>query len=61
MDAMNEMFRKECEELGIDYSEFPFDFPNNARMDCCSLFKAMLWILKKRQDKTLEAVALMGT
>ena len=54
---MNEMFRKECEEMGINYSKFPFDFPDGARMDCCSIFKAMMWILKKRQEK-METVKI---
>lgn len=51
---MNEMFEKECEELGIPYEEFPFDFAVSNRIDFPALAKAMMWILKKRQDKMMS-------
>ncbi len=50
---MNDMFKKECEELGIDYDTFPFDFPDGSRIDFTALIQALMWILKKRQDKML--------
>lgn len=56
MTDVQEMFKKECEELGIDFSEFPFDFPEGAERDYPTIFQAMMWILKKRQDKTLSEI-----
>lgn len=53
MSDMNEMFKKECEELEINYSEFPFDFSDGCLIHNPTLIKAMMWILKKRQDKIL--------
>jgi hypothetical protein len=52
---MNEMFEKECEELGILFEEFPYDFAEGGRIDFPALAAAMMWILKKRQDKMQES------
>ncbi len=51
MSDMDEIFKKECEELGIDYSEFPYEFSEDTRIYYPIVFAAMMWILKKRQDK----------
>ena len=56
MSKTNELFRKECKELGIDYSEFPFDFADGSVINWATIIKAMMWILKKRQDKLLEGL-----
>lgn len=53
MSDMNEMFRKECEESEIDYKEFPYDFPENSSIHYPTIIDAMMWILKKRQDRVL--------
>jgi len=50
---MNDFFRKECEDLGIDFEEFPYDFSESYPVSFSALFKAMFWLLKKRQDKLL--------
>lgn len=50
---MNEMFQKECEELGIPFEEFPYDFAEGSQVEFPSLAAAMMWILKKRQDKMM--------
>lgn len=47
---MNDIFRKECEELGIDFNDFPFDFSEGSTANLASVTRAMFWILKKRQD-----------
>lgn len=54
MSDINEMFKKECEELDIDYSGFPFDFAEGSLIHYPTVIKAMMWILKKRQDKVLN-------
>jgi hypothetical protein len=41
---MNEVFKKACEEAGIPYETFPFDFPDSSPVDYASLTAAMLWI-----------------
>lgn len=51
---MEEMFKKECEELGIDYKEFPFDFPIGGLRHYPTIFAAMMWILKKRQGQNVR-------
>lgn len=57
---MNEVFRKECEELGINYdTEFPFHFAPASVIEISVIADAQMWILKRRQDKML-AEALMG-
>jgi hypothetical protein len=48
---MNEIFKQECEEAGIPFEEFPFDFAENSEMNWGAVIKAVMWILKKRQDK----------
>ena len=48
---MNEIFKKECEELGIPFEEFPWDFAEGSPISYPHVFEAMMWILKKRQDK----------
>ena len=50
---MNEMFQKECEELGIPFEEFPFDFQPSHEVNFPALAEAYMWILKKRQDKMM--------
>lgn len=50
---MNEVFKRECEELGISFEEFPWDFAEGSPIISSSVFDAMLWILKKRQDKQM--------
>lgn len=52
---MNEVFKKECEELGIPFDEFPFDFNPCSKIDFPALAAAMMWVLKKRQDKMMGA------
>ena len=54
---MNEMFKKECEEIGINYDEFPYDFAEGFQFSYPAIFEAMMWILKKRQDKMETANA----
>lgn len=56
MSDMNEMFRKECEDLGIDYEKFPYDFSEGSSIRYPTIIAAMMWILKKRQDKALMGV-----
>jgi hypothetical protein len=56
MSDMNEMFRKECEDLGIDYEKFPYDFSEGSSIHYPTIIAAMMWILKKRQDKALMEV-----
>jgi hypothetical protein len=51
---VNEVFEKECEELGIPYEEFPFDFAPHSEIDFSLLADAMMWLLKKRQDKMMK-------
>ena len=53
MTSIEKMFRKECEEIGIDYSEFPYEFLEDSRIYSSSIIAAMMWVLKKRQDKML--------
>lgn len=53
---MNEMFKKMCDEAGIEFNEFPFDFPESAERNWPDIVEAIMWILKKRQDKTLEEI-----
>jgi hypothetical protein len=50
---MNEMFEKECKELGIPFEEFPFDFQPCHEVNFPALAEAYMWILKKRQDKMM--------
>jgi len=47
---MNEIFKQECEEAGIPYEEFPFEFNDCDPINFGSMVKAMMWILKRRQD-----------
>lgn len=51
--GLNEVFKRECEELGISYMEFPFDFAEGSIINYTTVFDAMMWILKKRQDKQM--------
>ena len=48
---MNEVFKRECEELGIPFEEFPWDFAEGSCINYSTVFDAMMWILKKRQDR----------
>ena len=50
---MNEMFKTECEEIGVDYQEFPYDFAAGTLINYNTLTKALMWVLKKRQDKMM--------
>lgn len=52
---MNEMFQKECEELGIPFEEFPYDFAEGSQIEFPGVAAAMMWILKKRQDLMQES------
>ena len=52
---MNEQFEKACEEAGIPYEEFPYDFGDGCRIDYASIVGAMMWILTRRQDKAIGA------
>ena len=47
---MNEVFKRECEEIGIPFEEFPFDFSENQCLTYSTVIEAVMWILKKRQD-----------
>lgn len=58
MTDVEKVFRKECEELGILYDEFPYEFLENSAVNYSSIIGAMMWILKKRQDK-MEAKAFL--
>ena len=53
MTDIEKVFRKECKEIGIDYNEFPYEFLENSRICYSSIIAAMMWVLKKRQDKAL--------
>ena len=53
--TIQSVFEKECEEIGVDFREFPFCFPEEAILCEGDIISAMFWVLKKRQDKILEA------
>jgi hypothetical protein len=50
LSDINKMFKAECEELGIDFAEFPYDFAEGCQIYYPAIFEAMMWVLKKRQD-----------
>jgi hypothetical protein len=54
MLSVNEIFYKELDELGIPREEFPYDFLLGREVCWPIFFDAMIWVLKKRQDKMLE-------
>ncbi len=51
-------FKKECEEIGVDFREFPYCFPEEADTSEGDLMSAIFWVLKKRQDKMLAEAAV---
>jgi hypothetical protein len=53
MSDIDEMFRSECKEVDVDYAEFPYEFLEGSRINFPSVIKALMWILKKRQDKMM--------
>ena len=57
---MNEVFKKECKELGIPFNEFPFSFGEGCSVNYSTIIEAMMWILKKRQDKQNYLMALIA-
>ena len=51
---MNEIFKEECKEAGISFDEFPYDFTEGCAVSWGTVIKAVMWILKKRQDKMMR-------
>lgn len=50
MSSIDDIFEEECKEAGISYEEFPFDFSVGNEMNWGTVIKAVMWILKRRQD-----------
>ncbi len=53
MSELLKMFKKECEEAGIDFIDFPFGFQDEYPIVYHQVIEGIMWILKRRQDKVL--------
>ena len=56
--TIQSIFKKECEEIGVDFREFPFCFQEGIIHYEGDVISAMFWVLKKRQDKILAEAAV---